>query len=56
MWCGYWVETGRRACEARDSHYPEASARAAGFPENQDWRPIWREFAAGLRKEQERSR
>ena len=47
-----WILGGDRPpCVRGAGHdYPEASARAAGFPENQDWRPIWREFAAGLRE------
>jgi Protein of unknown function (DUF4038)/Putative collagen-binding domain of a collagenase len=47
-----WILGGDRppCVRGTGNDYPEASARAAGFPVDQDWRPIWREFAAGLKE------
>jgi len=46
-----WMLGGDRPAvldPARPSVYPNAPGIAAGFPADQDWRPIWREMAAGL--------
>ncbi|HRE06306.1 MAG TPA: DUF4038 domain-containing protein [Opitutaceae bacterium] len=32
----------------RPDAWPQNQARASGFPSDQDWRPIWREMAAGI--------
>ncbi len=46
-----WMPGGDRPAlldPAHSKEYPNASGIAAGFPANQDWRPIWREISAGL--------
>jgi hypothetical protein len=45
-----WILGGDRPPRikgAKDT-YIQASGKAAGFPPDQDWTPIWREIAAGL--------
>ncbi len=37
-----------RLWEQRAGEFPQSAARAAGFPPDQDWTPIWREIAGGL--------
>jgi len=46
-----WMLGGDRPAvldPTRPKDYPNSPAINAGFPANQDWRPIWREISAGL--------
>ena len=46
-----WMLGGDRPAlldPAKPKDYPNSPGIAAGFPPNQDWRPIWREISAGL--------
>ena len=46
-----WMLGGDRPAlldPAKPNAYPNSAGIAAGFPPDQDWRPIWREIAAGL--------
>ncbi|HEU5078491.1 MAG TPA: glycoside hydrolase family 140 protein [Opitutaceae bacterium] len=42
-----WLHGGDRPSRL-DPKHPRKDARAAGFADDYDWRPIWREMAAGL--------
>lgn len=42
-----WVLGGDRPSRL-DPKHPRKDARAAGFADDYDWRPIWREMAAGV--------
>lgn len=42
-----WMLGGDRPARL-DPHHPNKNAKDAGFPDDYDWRPIWREMAAGL--------
>ncbi len=46
-----WMLGGDRPARldpARPNDYPNSAGIAAGFPSDQDWRPVWREMLSGL--------
>jgi hypothetical protein len=46
-----WMLGGDRPASldpAKPKEYPNSPAISAGFPPDQDWRPVWREISAGL--------
>jgi hypothetical protein len=46
-----WILGGDRPSKldpTKPNEWPQTEAIAAGFPPDQDWRPIWREMAAGI--------
>jgi len=47
-----WILGGDRPplVNGMRNEFLERMAKEAGFPKDQDWRPIWREFAAGLKE------
>lgn len=44
-----WVLGGDRPPRVGDNEYARKTAIQSGFPPDQDWTPIWRALAAGLR-------